>query len=133
MRLKPANVIAARAAARQSDAGLYPTLTGQASATRSNGNEVPNTTASDAGLDASWELDLFAKAASQSKADRARATAEEFTYAGAYVSLSSEVADYYVQYRACREIETIYRTAVKSQNQILTVTRQLAESGFSPS
>lgn len=130
LRSAAASVLAARATARQSDAGLYPTLDGSASITRSGGENTSRQTTEQGGLDASWELDLFAKAASQSKADRDRASAEEISYVGSYVSLSSEVADYYVQYRACRETESIYRAALASQSETLEATRGLVEFGL---
>ena len=71
-------------------------------------------------LDASWELDLFGRASKASKAERLRARAEDYAYAGAFVSLSAEVADTYVQYRACRMIEAVHRDAVASRPRRLT-------------
>lgn len=128
-----ANVLQARAEARETGADLYPSVTGQASATRSetDGQGVAETTT--ALLDASWEVDLFAKAATAAQASRLRARASEADFAGAYVTLSAEVADSYYDYRACKLSEDIYRAALASQRQTLRATEDLVTSGLSAS
>lgn len=131
LRTAAANVISARATARQSGADLFPSLSGTATNSISGSDTVSRTTSNSIGLDASWEVDLFSKAASQTKADKARAHAKEVAYAGAYVTLSSEVADYFVQYRACREVEYIYRQALASQRNTLNATSDLVKAGIS--
>lgn len=130
LRTAAANVILARATARQSGADLFPSLSGSVTNSISGGNTIARTTSNSIGLDASWEIDLFSKAVSQTKADKTRAHAKEVAYAGAYVTLSSEVADYFVQYRACREVEYIYRQALASQRNTLNATSDLVRAGI---
>lgn len=131
LRTAAANVISARATARKSGADLFPALSGSASHSISGSDTLSRNTSNYIGLDASWEIDLFSKALSQTKADKTRADAEAVTYAGAYVTLSSEVADYFVQYRACREVEYIYRQALGSQRKTLSATSDLVKAGIS--
>lgn len=130
LRTAAAQVMAARARAGQDAAALWPDVTGQASVKDSDSEVTAQTRTRTAALDASWELDLFGRASKAAKAERLRAKAEEHAYAGAYVSLSAEVADTYVQYRACRMIEQVYRDAVASQGQTIEATQRLVTAGL---
>lgn len=130
LRTAAAQVMAARARAGQDAAGLWPNVTGQASVKDADSEVTAQTRTRTATLDASWELDLFGRASRTAKAERMRAKAEEHAYAGAYVSLSAEVADTYVQYRACRMIEQVYRDAVASQGQTIEATQRLVTAGL---
>ena len=130
LRTAAAQVMAARARAGQDAAALWPSLTGQASVKAADSETTPRTETKAAGLDASWELDLFGRASKASKAERLRAKAEDYAYAGAYVSLSAEVADTYVQFRACRMIEQEYRDAVASQAETIDATTRLVGAGL---
>ena len=132
LRTAAANVLAARATARQTGAGQYPGVSGEASATLSEGEANERTTSRTGLIDAKWEVDLFKRARAATRADVARAGSEEASYAGAYVSLAAEVADAYVQYRACRLVEGVYRDAVTSQRQTLRSTEDLVGEGLSP-
>ena len=122
----------ARATAGESAGALYPDVTGSASATTVKEPGSPRDTTEAAGLDASWEIDLFGKARNNAKAARLSATAEEAALGGAYVSLAAEVADTYVQYRACRQIEAIYRSALASQQETRKATADLVGAGLGP-
>ena len=132
LRSAAASVMAARSQARQTGAGQWPELTGNASSTFSDSEGTQRATSQSGSLDASWEIDLFGRLTNDTKAETLRARSEEFAYAGAYVSLAAEVADYYVQYRACRGTEAIYTQALSSQRQTLSVTQELADAGLSP-
>ncbi|MGP3698214.1 efflux transporter outer membrane subunit [Rhodobacter sp. NSM] len=126
-----ANVLAARATAGQTGADLYPSVTGEVSATVSGGEETSRITSRTGLVDASWEVDLFGRARDATKADTLRARSEEASFAGAYVSLAAEIADGYVRYRACRMVEDVYRDAVTSQIQTLRSTEDLVAAGMS--
>jgi NodT family efflux transporter outer membrane factor (OMF) lipoprotein len=128
LRSAAAAVLKARALAGE-DGG--PSLTAAASAMR-QGSDGTTTEVSATSLDASWEVDLFGKARQTRAAARASAAAEEMAYAGAFTSLAAEIADDYVQYRACRQIETIYRAAAGSQDETLGATKALVGSGLAP-
>lgn len=77
-------------------------------------------------------FDLFGRARQTADAARLSAAAEEAAFTGAFTSLSAEVADTYVQYRACRMMEAIYRQALASQAETLKATDELASVGLSP-
>lgn len=130
LRSAAAQVMAARARAGQDTAALWPDVTGQASVTDTDSDTTTRTRTRTAVLDASWELDLFGRASKAAKAERLRAEAEALAYAGAYVTLSAEVADTYFQYRACRMIEQVYRDAVASQGETIEATQGLVGAGL---
>ncbi|WP_123876527.1 efflux transporter outer membrane subunit [Fuscovulum blasticum] len=130
LRSAAAQVMAARARAGQDTAAMWPVMTGQASVTEADSDTTARTRTRAAGLDASWEVDLFGRASKTAKAERLRAKAEDYAYAGAYVSLSAEVADTYVQLRACRMIEQVYRDAVSSQGETIEATTRLVSAGL---
>ena len=132
LRTAAARVMSARARVGQSSADLYPEATGEASATVSDGENTARTETSRVGLDASWEIDLFASARNGLAADQARARSEEASFSGAYVTLAAEVADTYVQYRACRMTERIYSETLSSRRDSLNSTRELFGSGLAP-
>lgn len=130
LRTAAAQVLAARARAGQDAAAQWPSLTGQASVKTADSETTPRTRTEAATLDASWELDLFGRATKSAKAEHLRAKAEDFAFAGAYVSLSAEVADTYHQYRACRMIEGVHRDAVTSQAETIDATTRLVSAGL---
>lgn len=127
-----ANVLAARATFRQTGSDLYPDVTGELSRSVSDGEETVRVTTKTGLVDASWEVDLFGRSRAAAQGDRVRVRAEEASYAGAYVSLSAEIADGYIRYRACRLIEEVYRSAVASQGETLRATDDLVAAGMSP-
>ncbi|MCV2369149.1 efflux transporter outer membrane subunit [Roseateles oligotrophus] len=65
---------------------------------------VPTQTMSSVGLDAAWEIDLFARVRQQGEAAEARAQASELDWHAARVSLAAEVAQSYVGLRACERL-----------------------------
>lgn len=132
LRTAAARVLSARAQLGKSASDLYPELTGEASATISDGDNSARSETSRIGLDASWEVDLFASARNGTAAEQARARSEDASYSGAYVTLAAEVADTYVQYRACRMTERIYRETLTSRRGSLNSTRELSGSGLAP-
>ncbi|KAA8606864.1 hypothetical protein AL036_13040 [Salipiger aestuarii] len=133
LRTAAANVLSARAQAGQSGADLYPDVTGTLSASVDETELAGRTESRSALLDASWEIDLFGKLRNNARAAKVRARAEDVAYAGSYVSLAAEVADGYVDYRACKLAEAEYRDALSSQQDTLTATRSLVDAGMSAS
>ena len=130
LRTAAAQVMAARARAGQDAAALWPDVTGQASVKDADSETTAKSRTRTAALDASWEIDLFGRASKAAEAESTRARAEDYAYAGAYVSLSAEVADTYAQYRACRMIEQVYRDASSSQGQTIDATTRLVATGL---
>lgn len=128
LRSAAATVAKARAVEAGSLADLWPAASASASQTRADTG-----TTQAQGIDASWEIDLFGGLASTAKADRASRRAEDLAYAGADISLMAEVADDYVQYRACRLEEAIYRETLASQKGTQEATGSLSAAGLSAS
>lgn len=123
----------ARAGERQSEAGQGPSVNGSGSSSVGGQENTRRIASHQAGVTATWELDLFAKASSQARASERRAVASEVAYAGAYVSLGAEVADALVQYRACRQKVSVYRRVLTSQRETERATGSLVNAGLSTS
>ncbi|WP_229261336.1 efflux transporter outer membrane subunit [Duganella margarita] len=134
-----AQIDTARATVLASGASAWPGVTGSASVTRSNqagaidANSATSGTATTrkGGLDASWEIDLFGKARSSRQSAQAQLQARVDDWHDARVSLAAEVADDYVQYRACRLLLRSYRDAAASQEQTVRSTRAAVLAGLS--
>jgi len=116
-----------------------PSLTGTASATRSQAAGISNgivssswrSTATVGALDASWEIDLFGGIKFAKQAAEARVEAKKSNWHAARVSLAAEVATHYVDYRACQLSVAAYQQALASKNETSRLTNILANAGFS--
>jgi NodT family efflux transporter outer membrane factor (OMF) lipoprotein len=111
-----AAIAAARASRDQAGALALPALNAGIGATRSgslragdagganplSASQAAMTTVSSAGLDASWEIDLFGSVRRNREAAASRVQAREADWHDARVSLAAEVASEYVRYRACQ-------------------------------
>jgi NodT family efflux transporter outer membrane factor (OMF) lipoprotein len=130
-----ANIDKARATLDSTRSGLFPSLDGSASAGREgnkgdDGDRLSAGTTKSGGLDASWELDLFGKTKNQARAAASRVDGQVWSWHDARVSVAAEVGDDYVQYRACRELERLYRNALASQTATIRATERSSQSGF---
>ncbi|WP_292529353.1 TolC family protein, partial [Mesorhizobium sp.] len=130
-----ADIEKARATLASARASLFPGLDGSASVTRSGTdgdayNRIAASTTSSGGLDASWEIDLFGKTRQKSEAAQLRVHEQIANWHEARVSLAAEVADYYVQYRACRQLENAYSVELASQRETIRATETAATSGL---
>lgn len=124
----------ARATLTTARAAGLPSLDGSASATRARqqsmlGAATTGTTRS-AGLDAAWEIDLFAKVRRNTEAAAARADARVADWHDARVSLAAEVADTYVQYRACELLADAYERERTSMVETEKATAAAVRAGF---
>ena len=130
-----AAIASARATLTSSGAAALPTVSGSGSVTRARqatiGIAPVVATTRSASLDASWELDLFGKLKRGREAAAARVEARNDDWASARVSLAAEVADDYVQYRACRMIEATYADQFKSQQETARITAIAIRAGLS--
>lgn len=116
-----ARITQARATLDSSDAELWPSLTGKADYTRSRSNQqgtINVTNTRTGALDAAWELDLFGKQRRAGEAAQARLQARVDDWYDARTSLAAEVADNYVQYRACQLLVDAYRQQADSLSLI---------------
>lgn len=127
-----ASIAAARANLAGSEAGQWPQVNATGSLSRSRGaaGTSGTTTTTAAGLDASWEIDLFGKLRHEKAAARAKVQARVEDWHEARVSLAAEVADTYVQYRACELVARAYREENDSQQETARLNRIAVEAGF---
>lgn len=127
-----------RATLASTQASLFPAIGGSGSLARAGtggnkANQVAAATTTSGSLDASWEIDLFGKTRQRSEAARLRVHERIADWHDARVSLAAEVADYYVQYRACRQLEQVYTTELASQSETIRAMETAATSGFTSS
>ena len=83
-----------------------------------------------AGLDASWELDLFGGARNAVAAARARTQAAEWTARDLQVALAAEVADHYLTLRSLQRREAVAWEELTRQRALLAIVRARAAQGF---
>jgi NodT family efflux transporter outer membrane factor (OMF) lipoprotein len=104
------------ARATQRSAGA--TVSGTASAGFTRGDTAgPLSTSRTAGLDMSWELDLFGGQRRSIQAAIARADATELDWHGARVSLAAEVASTYFSLQECHAALQVSKDDVASRQQ----------------
>lgn len=125
-----AQIEKARATLANARAPGLPSANGQASVVRGTQQTDGAATARSAGLDASWELDLFGKVRRSTESAQARAQARENDWHDARTSLAAEVADTYVQYRACRLLASAYAQELASMNETASATESLVRAGL---
>lgn len=129
-----ANIEKARATLRSTRADELPSLSASASASRSNqlqsGFATGTGTSRSAGFDASWEVDLWGKVRLGGEAAAARVEARTADWHDARVSLAAEVADTYVQYRACVLLADAYRRDAASTTATEKATTAAVQAGL---
>jgi multidrug efflux system outer membrane protein len=122
-----ARVAEARAARVGARAILLPQIDGVASSTRGNRGVFTGTdkpiTASEAGVEANWELDLFGKNQANAAAASALLQSEEDTQHAVRVSLLAEVARTYFDLRNLEQQLDLTQQNLKSQNKTLELTK----------
>jgi outer membrane protein, multidrug efflux system len=98
---------------------------------RSIENEAPSRIDNVAAFtDATWEVDLFGRVRRGVEAARAGTEAAVWAKRDGQVSLAAEVATDYLQLRELQHQVAIANQEVARQKDILTITRQQAETGF---
>lgn len=130
-----ASIEQARATLTTDRSGALPSVTASGSSTRSKqqstGSQSSLSTVNSVGLDASWEIDLFGKIRRNVEAASARIDARVADWHDARVSLAAEVADTYVQYRACGQLAQAYDRELESQIATERATAAMVEAGLS--
>ncbi|WP_407638607.1 efflux transporter outer membrane subunit [Burkholderia paludis] len=134
-----ARIADARATLASSDSAASPSLTGSGTLTRAESSfatgsiaQTSLATTRSGSLDAEWELDLFGKVRSAREASRAQLQARIDDWHDARVSLAAEVADDYVQYRACRQLASAYDKSVESYAATEVATLKFVAAGMTP-
>ncbi|MCB2007390.1 MAG: efflux transporter outer membrane subunit [Rhodoferax sp.] len=129
-----ARVVQSRAALRQARAAQGPSLDGSASAARSDtivGS--PPTTTLQAGLAASWEIDVFGANRLASEAAQARLDRAEAAWHDARVLVAAEVASRYFNQRACEQKRRIAQADSVSRQETARLSDLTFKAGFTPS
>lgn len=105
----------ARAAMNQAKSGYYPTV--DLSAGWSIDKDF------NAGLNASWQIDLFGKVRAGVKAKRADYRATQAEYAGSMVSISAQIASTYFTLRSQQRLLQVARAHCESQMKIVDIAK----------
>ena len=131
-----AKIRQARAQLREQVGTLMPSLTGAGSATRS---QTPSTTSGtgktyvsnlfQAGLDASWEIDLFGANERAVEAASATAEASEADLQATLLTLVGDVASYYIDARGYQSEIALARRTAESQRGTAKLTSSKFEAG----
>ncbi len=119
-----AKVREARANYRSTGASDLPAFNGSSSARRAGPIDGPSNNQFQAGLDASWEIDLFGANQRSKEAARAGLDAAQEELRGATVTLISDVATNYINARGYQERIALSNRTVASQRQ----TRELIQT-----
>lgn len=131
LRTAQARLREARARRDLAGANLYPTVSASASARGSrNGSPASNTGSFSAGIDASWEADVFGAKRQGLRASEADLQATAADLEGVRVSLAAEVARSYVDFRSLQARLDIARRNEASQAETLQLTEWRMEAGL---
>ncbi|MGD0078459.1 MAG: efflux transporter outer membrane subunit [Sedimentisphaerales bacterium] len=137
LRQAEARIRESRAAAGVAGAAFWPTAEVTGSATRDHSvTKTEITTISNtsntfrAGLDASWELDIFGGTRRNIEAAEADVNASIEDRRDVMVTLVSEVATNYIQLRGYQQEIIIAKNNLKAQQQSAAVVRKRYEGGF---
>ncbi|MFN9031011.1 MAG: efflux transporter outer membrane subunit [Betaproteobacteria bacterium] len=90
---------------------------------------LPNTDITRAGLNASWEVDLFGALRAARGAAAADLLAADHARRGVLLSVAAEVARHYVTLRSAQERSAIVQDLVRSQRETLRLTEKLRAAG----
>lgn len=99
-------------------------------ATQAAGN--PLTTTAQAGLQASWEIDLFGGNRANASAAAQRLAGAEAGWHEARVSVAAEVAMQYIALRSCRQLEAVTRADAQSRAETARLSRLSGDAAFTP-
>ncbi len=130
----------ARALVRSARAQLFPTLSGNAGVTRSRqttGSSSSNVSAGvsesyEAGLSASWELDLWGRLRRGLEANRATMQASAADLAAVRLSLQAELVQTYLQLRVMDEQQRLLDQTVAAYARSLRLTENQYRAGIVP-
>jgi NodT family efflux transporter outer membrane factor (OMF) lipoprotein len=118
----------ARASLRQAGGDLYPTASGSTSAKRAK-SQAGTATAFQAGLDASWEIDLFGANQRSVEAARFGLNAAEEDLRATTLTLIGDIASNYVAARGYQARQTLSAKSADLQRDTLQITRDKESLG----
>lgn len=126
-------IVQARAVRVGAAAAQVPKLDGQLQASRGQQDlSLPLGTLVSAGLQTSWEADLFGRVRAAFAAADERVAGAEAGWHDARVSVAAEVADAYVALRACEARLVQIELDARSRSETARLTGLSAEAGFQP-
>jgi multidrug efflux system outer membrane protein len=129
------NIEQARASRVASGAAMLPTLDAVGSASRGRAAPVnrttpPIATTLEAGLQTSWEIDLFGQYAASRDADQHRFEGSQAMWHAARVSVAAEVATQYYSLRACEKLLDVSRSDATSRAETARLSDLSTKAGF---
>ena len=119
----------ARLTMQQAKAAYYPSLTANATYSRSRLMDVTSNNYS-LGADMNWEIDVFGKITSGVKARKAAYKASRAEYVGAMISLTAQIATYYVDFRVLQARLAVAEEHIQSQERVLKIAEARHEAGL---
>lgn len=119
----------ARQAVRQAQSGYYPVLGASAGYTRSHVRRSDTNNFS-VGVDMNWEIDVFGKITSQVKAKKAAYNASRAEYLATMVSVTADIASYYVNYRVLQNDIAVANEHIESQGRVVEIADARHEAGL---
>ena len=121
----------ARSAVVNTGAAFGPNLSAAANASRGiNQLNVPLASLGNAGLQASWEIDLWGGNRAAQDAAQARLAGSQAGWHDARVSVAAEVANTYLNLRTCELLVNVAKDDVTSRTETSRLTGLLANAGF---
>lgn len=119
----------ARLVVRQSQASYYPSVGVTAGYARSYAmkNGMNNFSF---GADVNWELDLFGKISRQVKSRKAGYEASRAEYVATMVSMTAEIATYYINYRVLQNQIEVANEHIQYQDKVVKITEARHEAGL---
>lgn len=128
-----ANIADAKAAVVSSRAALLPSLDGTVNADRSRSEiSASPINLSSAGLQTSWELDIFGANSAAADASSARLAASQANWHDARILVAAEVAATYTELRACEAKVQQYQQDAASRVNTSSLTNLSVKAGFRP-
>lgn len=130
------NIEQARASRTASAAAMLPTLDAIGSASRGRSAPAnraaapPIATTLEAGLQASWEIDLFGQYAASRDADQQRFEGSQALWHSARVSVAAETATLYYSLRACEKLLEVARADAASRAETSRLAELSTKAGF---
>jgi outer membrane protein, multidrug efflux system len=127
-----AKIVAAQTSVTTENANLLPSVTLDASATRSRqGLQFPSSTNANIGVNTNWEIDVWGRVKADKNAEEAKLTGTTALWHDARVMVAAETAKQYVNYRLCENLSLVALHNVDSTNETARLTKLTADAGFS--
>ncbi len=129
LRVAAANLARARAVLRETRAGRLPTTGVSASASYAKQPGLPADTIYDAGLDASYQVDLFGGISRAIEAGRADVGAVQAAFDNTRISVAAETTRAYADACSAGQQLAVARESLRLQEETFALTRRQFEGG----